>query len=82
VTVTGILALQLFDIVWVLSTPEPGRPNNATTTPVLTLYERAFRDNQTGYASSLAWILFLLIFGLTFAQFRRQRDTATTGGLS
>jgi len=78
VTVTSILALQLFDIVWVLSTPEPGGPDNATTTPVLTLYEEAFRDNNTGYASALAWVLFLMIFGLTFSQFRRQRDEAST----
>ena len=70
------MALQLFDIVWVLSTPTPGGPDNATTTPVLTLYEEAFVNNSTGYASALAWILFILIFGLTFGQFRRQRSEA------
>ncbi|MFN3257527.1 MAG: carbohydrate ABC transporter permease [Ilumatobacter sp.] len=75
VSLTSITALQLFDIVWVLSRPEPGGPNNATTTPVIALYEEAFVNNSTGYASSLAWILFMLIFGLTFGQFRRQRNT-------
>jgi ABC-type sugar transport system permease subunit len=79
---TSILALQLFDIVWILSTPEPGGPNNATTTPVLALYEEAFQGNNQGYASALAWVLFLIIFGFTFAQFRQQRDGATSGGLS
>jgi ABC-type sugar transport system permease subunit len=79
---TSILALQLFDIVWILSRPEPGGPNNATTTPVLTLYEEAFTNNSQGYASALAWILFLIIFGFTFFQFRQQRDEATSGGLS
>ena len=74
VSLTSIMALQLFDIVWVLSTPTPGGPDNATTTPVLTLYEEAFVNNSTGYASALAWILFVLIFGLTFGQFRRQRS--------
>lgn len=79
---TSILALQLFDIVWILSRPEPGGPNNATTTPVLTLYQEAFTNNNQGYASALAWILFLVIFGFTFFQFRQQRDEATSGGLS
>lgn len=79
---TSILALQLFDIVWILSRPEPGGPNNATTTPVLTLYEEAFTNNSQGYASALAWILFIIIFGFTFFQFRQQRDEATSGGLS
>lgn len=79
---TSILALQLFDIVWILSTPEPGGPNNATTTPVLALYEEAFQGNDQGYASALAWVLFLIIFGFTFAQFRQQKDGATSGGVS
>lgn len=79
---TSILALQLFDIVWILSTPEPGGPDNATTTPVLALYEEAFQNNNQGYASALAWVLFLVIFGFTFFQFRQQRDEATAGGIS
>jgi ABC-type sugar transport system permease subunit len=79
---TSILALQLFDIVWILSRPEPGGPNNATTTPVLALYEEAFQNNSIGYASSLAWVLFAVIFAFTFFQFREQRDEATAGGVS
>lgn len=79
---TSILALQLFDIVWILSTPQPGGPDNATMTPVIALYNEAFRDNNRGYASALAWVLFLVIFGFTFAQFRRDREGATSGGLS
>ena len=79
---TSILALQLFDVVWILSRPEPGGPNNATTTPVLALYEEAFTNNSQGYASALAWILFIIIFGFTFFQFRQQRDEATSGGVS
>ncbi len=79
---TSILALQLFDIVWILSTPQPGGPDNATMTPVIALYNEAFRDNNRGYASALAWVLFLIIFGFTFAQFRRDRDGATAGGVS
>jgi len=79
---TSILALQLFDIVWILSTPQPGGPDNATMTPVIALYNEAFRNNNRGYASALAWVLFIIIFGFTFAQFRRDRDAATPGGVS
>ncbi len=82
VVTTSILALQLFDIVWILSLPDAGGPNNATITPVLTLYEEAFQNNAQGYASALAWVLFIIIFGFTSFQFRQQRDEATAGGLS
>jgi ABC-type sugar transport system permease subunit len=78
---TSILALQLFDIVWILSTPQPGGPDNATMTPVIALYNEAFKDNNRGYASALAWVLFVIIFAFTFAQFRRDREGAT-GGLA
>jgi ABC-type sugar transport system permease subunit len=78
---TSILALQLFDIVWILSTPQPGGPDNATMTPVIALYNEAFKQNNRGYASALAWVLFAIVFVFTFAQFRRERDSAT-GGLS
>jgi ABC-type sugar transport system permease subunit len=76
---TSILALQLFDIVWILSTPQPGGPNNATMTPVIALYNEAFKMNNRGYASALAWVLFAIIFVFTFAQFRRDREGATGG---
>ncbi len=76
---TSILALQLFDIVWILSTPQPGGPDNATMTPVIALYNEAFKNNNRGYASALAWVLFAIIFVFTFAQFRRDRDGATGG---
>jgi ABC-type sugar transport system permease subunit len=79
---TSILALQLFDIVWILSTPQPGGPDNATMTPVIALYNEAFKDNNRGYASALAWVLFVVIFGFTFAQFRRDRESTTSGGMA
>ena len=70
---TTILALQLFDIVFVLPAPNvPGSPNNATLTPVLYLYQRGFQQFDQGYASAVAWVLFAFIFALTLYQFRRQ----------
>ena len=47
-----------------------GGPNKATLFYVLYLYNKAFLDFELGYASALAWILFLLILGLTALVFR------------
>jgi len=74
---TTILALQLFDIVFVLPAPNvPGSPNNATLTPVLYLYQQGFQRFDQGYAAAVAWILFAFIFALTLYQFRRQQRAA------
>lgn len=75
VATTTILAMQLFDIVWVTTDP-PGAPENASLTPVLHLYNKGFQETRQGYASAVAWVLFILIFGLTLVQFRRQREEA------
>ncbi len=73
---TGILALQLFGEAVVLFpsfTPIGSGPQNSTLTPVVYLYDQGFRRFAQGYASAVAWVLFLLIFAFTFVQFQRQR---------
>jgi multiple sugar transport system permease protein len=62
-----INALQLFDEVY-LSTQ--GGPLNATTVLVYYLYEQAFQDFNFGYASAIAYVLFLIILVVTAIQFR------------
>lgn len=47
-----------------------GGPDNATLFLGLHLYQSAFHFLKMGYASAMAWIMFLLIFGLTVFQFR------------
>ena len=42
-----------------------GGPLDATLFYVLYLYRKAFQDFQMGYASALAWVLFLIILALT-----------------
>jgi multiple sugar transport system permease protein len=42
-----------------------GGPNNATRFYVLYVYQNAFEFFQMGYASALAWILFVIILALT-----------------
>jgi len=62
-----INALQLFDEVY-LSTQ--GGPLNATTVLVYYLYKQAFQDFNFGYASAIAYFLFLVIIVVTAIQFR------------
>jgi multiple sugar transport system permease protein len=47
-----------------------GGPNNASLLYVLYIYRKAFLESQMGYASALAWVLFVVIAILTFLVFR------------
>jgi multiple sugar transport system permease protein len=61
-----INALQLFDEVY-LSTQ--GGPLNATTVLVYYLYEQAFQQFNFGYASAIAYFLFLITIVIAVIQF-------------
>jgi len=50
-----------------------GGPLDATLFYVLYLYRKAFQDFQMGYAAALAWVLFLIILGLTLLVVRSGR---------
>ncbi|MCC7209546.1 MAG: sugar ABC transporter permease [Anaerolineae bacterium] len=66
--VLGIIgAFQVFDVGWVMTR---GGPNDATLFYMLNLYTRAFKMTQMGYASALAWILFLIIMFITLLVIR------------
>jgi multiple sugar transport system permease protein len=60
-------ALQVFDVGFVMTR---GGPNKATLFYMLNLYQRAFQMTQMGYASALAWILFIIIMGITLLVIR------------
>jgi multiple sugar transport system permease protein len=62
-----INAMQLFDEVY-LSTS--GGPLNATTVLVYYLYQQAFVNFNFGYASAIAYFLFVVILVVTAIQFR------------
>jgi ABC-type sugar transport system permease subunit len=79
ISTTTINATQLFDQVFVLTNP-PGGPGTSTLTTVLYLYQNGFQNFRQGYASAIAWMLFLLILGLTLIQFQRQRGTMAYDG--
>lgn len=43
-----------------------GAPERSTYFYSMYIYDAAFRDNNMGYASAMGWIMFLIIFVLTF----------------
>jgi len=57
-----IASFQVFTLSYVMT---EGGPGNATLFYVLLLYQNAFINFKMGYASALAWILFIIILGLT-----------------
>ncbi len=65
-----INALQVFDAVLVLTN---GGPANATRTMVYHIWEEAFVFLEMGYAAAVAWILFLIVFLVTVAQWKLQK---------
>ena len=71
-TVMAIIGtFQVFDVIYALT---GGGPMNSTRTYVAYLYSKGFNGFQFGYASALAWIMFVIIFVFTFIQFKFQRD--------
>jgi ABC-type sugar transport system permease subunit len=58
-----------------------GGPNDLTLFYVLNLYRQAFEFHNMGYASALAWVLFLILLGLTIAIFRGSKNVVYYEGL-
>lgn len=66
--IMGIIgSFQVFTQAYIMTS---GGPNNATLFYVLYLYQNAFQWFKMGYASALAWVLFLVILILTLVQFK------------
>jgi len=67
-----IFAFQVFNSAYVISTTvgsrTPGAPAQSLLFYEVYLYLRAFRDLQMGFASALAWILFVIIMSITGVQ--------------
>ncbi|WP_396426723.1 carbohydrate ABC transporter permease [Lederbergia sp. NSJ-179] len=57
-----------------------GGPNNSTLFYVLLIYRTAFQQNDFGYASALAWILFVIIGIFTLLIFRSSKSWVYYGG--
>jgi multiple sugar transport system permease protein len=70
IVISLIGSLQAFDIIYIMTR---GGPNLATSTMVYYIYQNAFQDFRMGYASTVAWILFVIILAATLVQFRLQK---------
>jgi multiple sugar transport system permease protein len=66
VVIAMISSVQTFAEPYVMT---KGGPENSTLFLGLYLYQNAFSFLQMGYASAMAWIMFLIIFVLTLIQF-------------
>jgi multiple sugar transport system permease protein len=64
--VTFIGAFQIFDPVQIITR---GGPDDATNTLVMYLYEQGFQSLQIGYASAVAFLVFIVIMLVTLLQF-------------
>ncbi|MCC9077659.1 sugar ABC transporter permease [Litorilinea aerophila] len=60
-------AFQAFNNAFIMT---GGGPHNATLLYMLHLYNNAFRYFRMGYASALAVMLFVVVFGVTFLMYR------------
>jgi multiple sugar transport system permease protein len=66
--IMGIIgSLQVFTTVFVMTGSADGNPARSTLFYALYLFSTAFYDLRMGYASAMAWVLFLLIVALTIA---------------
>lgn len=71
--ITGMIAaFQVFSQVYVLTDGTSG-PDNASLMLVPYVYDNAFRFYNMGYASALAWALFLIILALSAVVMRSSR---------
>ncbi len=60
-------AFQVFTQAYIMT---EGGPNYATLFYLLYLYRMAFENFRMGYASAMAWVLFVIILFFTLIQFR------------
>jgi ABC-type sugar transport system permease subunit len=68
IAVTGVIgSFQVFDSVYLLT---GGGPINRTRVLTFYLWQQAFQYLRMGFASAMAWFIFILIFVFTLLQFR------------
>ena len=65
-----IASFQIFTQAFVLTN---GGPANATLTMVLYLYRKGFEQFRFGYASAVAWVLFVVVIIFSFIALRTSR---------
>jgi multiple sugar transport system permease protein len=66
-----IMSFQIFGQVYILT---KGGPGGTTRVLIQYIYETGFRDHKLGYASAMAFILFLVMAVVSFFQFRLSKE--------
>ena len=71
VTILSIInSFQVFDLVNIMTQGGPGRSTNVL---VYRIYQEGLQKLQFGYASAMAYFLFIIIMVITLIQFRGQK---------
>lgn len=74
VTIISLInSFQVFDQVWVMT---EGGPAGATTVLVEQVVRHAFSYAEMGYAATISWAIFAMVFVVTAIQFQWQRRGA------
>ncbi|HEV2296198.1 MAG TPA: extracellular solute-binding protein [Tepidisphaeraceae bacterium] len=77
--VMGIIgSFQVFTQAYVMT---GAGPDNATLFYVLNLFRQAFEFHNMGYASAMAWVLFLIVLAVTILIFRASKNLVYYEGL-
>ncbi|MGN6506721.1 MAG: extracellular solute-binding protein, partial [Tepidisphaeraceae bacterium] len=77
--VMGIIgSFQVFTQAYIMT---GNGPENATLFYVLNLYRQAFEFHNMGYASAMAWVLFVIVLLLTLAVFKGSKSLVYYEGL-
>lgn len=74
---TTITTFQSFEQIYVMTShlgdvTSAGGPNNASMVLMLYLFQQGFSFLKMGYASAIAWVLFIILFGITMIQLKLQ----------
>ncbi|MBK8020992.1 MAG: sugar ABC transporter permease [Chloroflexi bacterium] len=67
-----INSFQVFDQVWLMPMRDSAADRQVETI-VTEVVKNAFSYNRMGYASAMSWVLFVIIFAITFVQLRLQK---------
>lgn len=65
-----ISSFQVFDLINIMTDGGPGR---ATNVLVYRIYQEGFQNMKFGYASAMAYFLFMIVLVVTLIQFRGQK---------
>lgn len=71
VSITSLIGgLQMFDLPFLMLGGTKGDPHGSTQTMVMYMYKFGFEAHQVGYASAIAYVLFLLVLVVSLIQFK------------